>query len=120
MLTTTRRRPALADKSNSERRSEMKHARKLRLGAIMALGAIAAVTFAAAAGAGQVFRETDPRRRHFRARGLLRRQPGMTVDVAFVLDLRVHAVPTAAIVWSTSCNTASGPRCSRIRPTASP
>jgi hypothetical protein len=36
----------------------MRHSRKLRLGAILALGATAAVTLAAAASAGQVFRET--------------------------------------------------------------
>ena len=70
----------------------MKHSRKLRLGAILALGAIAAVVLAAAASAGQVVRET------FHEEGTVVVNdfcdvPGMTVEVAFVLDVRVHVVP---------------------------
>jgi hypothetical protein len=69
----------------------MRHSRKLRLGAILALGAAVAAMLAAAAGAGPPFRETihdefelvDP---DFCGAGL-------TVEVAVVLDLRVHALP---------------------------
>jgi hypothetical protein len=70
----------------------MTHARKHRLGVIMALGAIAAVTSGATAGAGQVFRETVHDEGSFVLEDFCD-QPGMTVDVAFALDLRVHAVP---------------------------
>jgi hypothetical protein len=70
----------------------MTHARKHRLGVIMALGAIAAVTSGAAAGAGQVFRETIHDEGSFVLEDFCD-QPGMTVDVAFALNLRVHAVP---------------------------
>jgi hypothetical protein len=57
-----------------------------------ALGATAAVTLAATAGAGQVFRETI----HDEDTLVLEDfcdQPGLTVEVAFVLDLRLHVVP---------------------------
>ena len=70
----------------------MKHSRKLRLGAILALGATAAVTLAAAASAGQVFRETI----HEEDTLVLENfcdVPGLTVERAFVLDLRVHVAP---------------------------
>jgi hypothetical protein len=70
----------------------MTHARKHRLGVIMALGAIAAVTSGGAAGAGQVFRETIHDEGSFVLEDFCD-QPGMTVDVAFALNLRVHAVP---------------------------
>jgi hypothetical protein len=70
----------------------MTHARKHRLGVIMALGAIAAVTSGAAAGAGQVFRETIHDEGSFVLEDFCD-QPSMTVDVAFALNLRVHAVP---------------------------
>jgi hypothetical protein len=70
----------------------MTHGRKRRLGMIMALGAMAAVTPGAAAGAGQVFRETIHDEGSFIVEDFCD-HPGMTVDVAFALDLRVHAVP---------------------------
>ena len=69
----------------------MTHARRHRLGLIMALGAIAAVT-PAAAGAGNVFRETVHDEGSFVVDDFCD-QPGMTVEVSFALDLRVHAVP---------------------------
>src|SRR6266508_3801975 len=53
----------------------MRHSRALRLSAILALGATAAVMLAAAASAGQIFRET------------------FHEEDTFVLDGRVHAVP---------------------------
>lgn len=70
----------------------MRHSRTLRLSAILALGATAAVLFAAAASAGQVFRET------FHDEGTVVLNDfcdvkGLTVEIAFVLDARVHAVP---------------------------
>ena len=70
----------------------MKHSRKLRLGAILGLAATAAVTLAAAASAGQVFRET------IHEEGTLVLEnfcdvPGLTIERAFVLDLRVHVAP---------------------------
>jgi hypothetical protein len=70
----------------------MIHARKHRLGVILTLGVMAAVTSGAAAGAGQVFRETVHDEGDFVLEDFCD-QPGMTVDVAFALDLRVHAVP---------------------------
>jgi hypothetical protein len=70
----------------------MRHSRALRLSTILALGATAAVMFAAAASAGQIFRET------FHEEDTLVLNdfcdvPGLTVELAFVLDGRVHAVP---------------------------
>jgi len=59
---------------------------------ILALGATAAVTLGAAASAGQVFRETVHDEGTFVLEDFCD-QPGMTVDVAFALDLRVHVVP---------------------------
>ena len=70
----------------------MIHARKHRLGVILTLGVMAAVTSGAAAGAGQVFRETVHDEGDFVLEDFCD-QPGMTVDVAFALDVRVHAVP---------------------------
>jgi hypothetical protein len=70
----------------------MKHSRAVRLGAILALGATAAVMLATAAGAGQVFRETI----HDEDTLVLKDfcdVPGLNVELAFVLDIRVHAVP---------------------------
>jgi hypothetical protein len=69
-----------------------RRSRKLRLIAILALGATAAVTLAAAASAGQVFRETI----HDEDTIVLNDfcdVPGLTVELAFVLDLRIHVVP---------------------------
>lgn len=70
----------------------MKHSRKLRLGAILALGATAAVTLAAAASAGQVFRETIHEKDTLVLEDFCD-VAGLTVERAFVLDLRVHVVP---------------------------
>ena len=70
----------------------MRHSRALRLSTILALGATAAVMLAAAASAGQIFRET------FHEEDTLVLNdfcdvPGLTVELAFVLDGTVHAVP---------------------------
>jgi hypothetical protein len=70
----------------------MRRSRKLRLGMMLGLGATAAVTLAAAASAGQVFRESVHEEDTF-VRQDFCDQPGLNVDVAFALDLRVHAVP---------------------------
>ena len=70
----------------------MRHSRKLRLGAMLALGATAAVTLAAAASAGQVFRETIHDEESL-VLGDFCDEQGLTVELAFVLDLRVHVVP---------------------------
>jgi hypothetical protein len=70
----------------------MRHSRKLRLSAILALGAIAAVMLATAASAGEVFRETI----HEEDTVVLSDfcdVPGLTVELAFVRDISVHAVP---------------------------
>ena len=70
----------------------MGHSRKLRLSAILALGATAAVTLAAAASAGQIFRETF----HEEEAEVINDfcgVPGLTVEFAVVRDGRVHAVP---------------------------
>ena len=71
----------------------MRLSRTLRLGAMLALGAIAAVMLAAAAGAkpGQVFRETIHDEFEFVDDNFC--DAGLTVEVAVVLDIRVHAVP---------------------------
>ena len=66
--------------------------RTLRLGAILALGATAAVMFAGAASAGQVVRETI----HEEGSEVLEDfcgSEGLTVEQTFVLDIRVHVVP---------------------------
>jgi hypothetical protein len=70
----------------------MRHSRKLRLSAILALGAAAAVTLAAAASAGQIFRETF----HQEEIEVINNYcgvPGLTVESAVVRDGRVHVVP---------------------------
>jgi hypothetical protein len=70
----------------------MRHSRKLRLGAILALVTTVAVTLAAAAGAGQIFRETF----HEEEAEVINNfcdVPGLTVEFAVVRDGRVHAVP---------------------------
>lgn len=70
----------------------MRHSRKLRLGAILALGVTAAIMLATAASAGQVFRETI----HEEDTVVLNDfcdVPGLTVELALVLDVRVHVVP---------------------------
>jgi hypothetical protein len=71
----------------------MRLSRTLRLGAMLALGAVAAVMLAAAAGAkpGQVFRETIHDEFEFVDDNFC--DAGLTVEVAVVLDIRVHAVP---------------------------
>jgi len=69
----------------------MKRSRRLRRGSILALGATAAVTLAAAASAGQVFRETIHEEDTLVLEDFCD-VPGLTVELAFVLDLRVHAV----------------------------
>lgn len=70
----------------------MRHSRKLRLSAILALGATAAVTLAAAASAGQILRETF----HQEEIEVINNYcgvPGLTVESAVVRDGRVHVVP---------------------------
>jgi hypothetical protein len=70
----------------------MRHARALRRSAVLVGAVIAAVTLAAAASGGQVFRETI----HEEDEVVLANfcdVPGLTVNNAFVLDLRVHIVP---------------------------
>ena len=70
----------------------MRHSGKLRLSAIVALGATAAVVLAATASGGQVFRETI----HDEGTVVLEEicdVPGLTVELAFVVDLSVHVVP---------------------------
>ena len=70
----------------------MRHSRKLRLSAILALGITAAVTLATAASAGQIFSE------HFRDQPDSEiiddfcGEPGLTVEFATVADGHVHAV----------------------------
>jgi hypothetical protein len=74
------------------REAAIRHSRKLRLSAILALGATAAVTLAAAASAGQIFRETF----HEEETEVINNfcgVPGLTVEFAVVRDGRVHAVP---------------------------
>ena len=63
----------------------------LRLGAILALAATAAVVFAAAASAGKVSRETIHDEFEFVDDDFC--GAGLRVEVASVLDIRVHAVP---------------------------
>jgi hypothetical protein len=71
----------------------MRLSRTLRLGGMLALGAIAVVMLAAAAGAkpGQVFRDTIHDEFEFVDDNFC--DAGLTVEVAVVLDIRVHAVP---------------------------
>jgi hypothetical protein len=70
----------------------MKQSRKLRLGAVVALGATAAFMFTAAASAGLIFQE------RFHDEGTFVEEnfcdvEGLTVDGAFAVDGRVRAVP---------------------------
>lgn len=70
----------------------MRHSRALRLGTMVVLCIAAAATVAGVAGAGQVFRETV----HDEGVDVVTDfcgVPGMTVSVAFTLDLRIHVVP---------------------------
>lgn len=64
----------------------------LRLGALLALGGAAAVMLAAAASGGQVFRETIHEEDTIVLEDFCD-VSGLTVELAFVLDLRVHVVP---------------------------
>jgi hypothetical protein len=72
----------------------MRRLRKVRLGAILALAATAAMTLAAAAnaGPGQVFQETIHEEDTLVLEDFCE-VPGLTVELEFVLDVRVHAVP---------------------------
>jgi hypothetical protein len=70
----------------------MRHSRKLRLSATLALGATAAVMLAAAASAGQIFRETFHEEETLVLTNFCE-VPGLTVELAIVRDGRVHAVP---------------------------
>jgi hypothetical protein len=70
----------------------MRRSRKLRLGAIVALSAAVAVTLAAAASAGQIFKETF----HEEEAQIINNfcgVSGLTVEFAVVRDGRAHAVP---------------------------
>jgi hypothetical protein len=71
----------------------MRSSRGLRLGALLAVFAAAAVTLAAAASGGQVFRDTI----HEEETGILLEDfcgvPGLDVNLSFVLDVDVHVVP---------------------------
>jgi hypothetical protein len=70
----------------------MRHPSKLRLSAVLALSATAAVVLAAAASGGQVIRETF----HFEETLVLEDfcdVPDLTVELALVMDGRVHVVP---------------------------
>ena len=69
----------------------MKHSRAFQFSAILALGATAAVMFAAAASGGQVFRETIHVEDTVVEEDFC--DSGLTVEIAFVLDMSVHAVP---------------------------
>jgi hypothetical protein len=69
----------------------MRTSRTLRFSAILVLGATAAVMLAAAAGAGPPFRETIHDEFEFVDDNFC--DAGLTVEVAVVLDIRVHAVP---------------------------
>ena len=70
----------------------MRRSPKRRLGAVLALGATTAVTLASDVNAGQVFRESVHEEDAFVLEDFCD-VPGLTVEVAFVMDLRVHAVP---------------------------
>jgi hypothetical protein len=68
----------------------MRHSRKLRFGAILVLVAAAAAMLAAAAGAGPPFRETIHDEFEFVDENFC--DAGLAVEIAVVLDIRVHAV----------------------------
>jgi hypothetical protein len=70
----------------------MRNSRALRLSAILALGAAAAVMLATAASAKQVFRETIHEEETIVLNDFCG-VPGLTVELARVLDSRVQAVP---------------------------
>jgi hypothetical protein len=70
----------------------MTHSRARRLSASLALGATAAVMLAAAASAGQIFRETFHEEETLVLTNFCD-VPGLTVELAIVRDGRVHAVP---------------------------
>jgi len=70
----------------------MRHSRTLWLSAILALSATVAVTLAATASAGQLFRETFHEEEAEVTRDFCG-VPGLTVEFAVVRDGRVHAVP---------------------------
>lgn len=70
----------------------MGHSRTLRLSAILALGASAAVMLATAASAKVIVRETTHEEETFVLNNFCDVQ-GLTVEDAFVGDFRVHAVP---------------------------
>jgi hypothetical protein len=72
-------------------RRGMRPSRALRPGTILVLAATAAVVFAAAASAGQVFRETIHEEFEFVDENFC--DAGLAVEVAVVLDIRVQAVP---------------------------
>jgi hypothetical protein len=71
----------------------MRHSRKLRLGAILALGVTAAVTFTAAASAGQIFREIFRDEEQSQIITDFCGVSGLTVEFAITADGHVHAVP---------------------------
>jgi hypothetical protein len=64
----------------------------LRLSALVALGAAAAVVVATAASGGQVLQETIHEEDTFVVDDFCD-EPGLNVEVAFVLDISVHVVP---------------------------
>ena len=70
----------------------MRHPRALRLSAILALGVTAAVVLATAASGGSVFRETVHEEDTLVLNDFCD-VPGLSVQLAFVLDISVHAVP---------------------------
>ena len=70
----------------------MRHSRKLRLGAILALGATAAAMLAAAAAAAPLLKERFHDEGTFVVKDFCG-VPGLTVDEAFVVDGAVLAVP---------------------------
>jgi hypothetical protein len=70
----------------------MRHTRKVRLGAVVALVLAAAAVSVSAASAGQVFRETIHEEDTFVVEDFCG-VPGLEVEVSFVLDLSVHVVP---------------------------
>ena len=67
----------------------MRHSRKLRLGAILALVAAAAAMLAAVAGAGPPFRETIHDEFEFVEENFC--DAGLTVEIAVVRDIRIQA-----------------------------
>jgi hypothetical protein len=69
----------------------MRQTRKLRFGAVLALGLAAAAMLAASAGAGPPIKETIHDEFEFVDTDFC--GAGLTVEVAVVLDLRVHILP---------------------------